>query len=140
MQLKHVMCIQFGGQYPTQLIAPIVEITRDNKWYIRRNFIVHIIDQCLYLCLAAFCEQPEMQAQTMHRFLLCQFDFTMQEPAAFKTMCGNIRIQGLQNREAAKDGIAVMSRLIHRIFTIDGMWPNFFGNEIVLSTTRIISI
>ena len=76
----------------------------------------------------------------LHRFVLSarQRDLAVQQPTALKAMRGHIRVEGLQNREAAQYRVAVMSRFVYRIFPINGMRPDLLGNEVVLRASRII--
>ena len=52
----------------------------------------------------------------------------------------NIRVQGLQDRETAENGVAMMPRLIHRILAVHRMRPYLFRDEIMLRAIRIIVI
>src|ERR1019366_4841193 len=138
--MEYILNMQLAGQSLAQLIAPIIEITRNNQQRIRRDLIAHIFDQRAGLCTAAPGEQTEMRAQAMHTLMSGHIDLAVQQPAAFKTMRGNIRVKRFQNRETAENGVAMMPRLIHRILAIDGMRPNLFRDELVLRPFRIVVI
>ena len=64
--MKHIMYIQLAGQGFTHLIAPIIEITRNNQRRIMRYLFPRIFDQCAGLRAPAFGEQAEMNAQAMN--------------------------------------------------------------------------
>src|SRR5450759_3813947 len=140
MQMEHIVNMQLACQSLAQLVAPIIEITRDDQRRIRRYLIAHIFDQRDGLSTASPGEQTEMRTQTMHAPLPGQIDLAMQQPAAFKSMSGNIGVQGLQDRKTAQYRVAMMPRLIYRVLPINGMRPNLSRDEIVLRAFRIVVI
>ena len=74
----------------------------------------------------------------MNSLLAWKIDLAMQQSATFKSMRGNIHVQGLKYRESAQYRVAMMPGLINRILSVSAMWPDFLRNELVLSATRIV--
>src|SRR3989338_6488870 len=75
----------------------------------------------------------------MHK-LPVKINLAMQQPAAFKAMCGNIHVYRLHDWKAAEYRVAMMSRLIHAILAICEMRPNFFRDEFMLRSAWVVVI
>src|SRR5450759_382104 len=103
MQMEHIVNMQLACQSLAQLVAPNIEITRDDQRRIRRDLMAHIFDQRDGLSTASPGEQTEMRTQTMHALLPGPIDVAMQPPAAFKSMSGNIGVCLLYTSDASDE-------------------------------------
>lgn len=82
---RQAQCI---GEYGAGFFVPVVKIAGDHQWRVVRNHFPDAIVQCPELCMPAAFEQSKVDTNAMQViFPLRNADFTMQQAAAFETVC-----------------------------------------------------
>lgn len=123
---------QIGGR-----VAPVIEVAGDDERCFVRHQCLKPRRQFFQLSSTRAAKEREMDADAV-QWLFPSFDTygAVKQSAALEAKMSDILIVGIYDREARKDGIAVMAVIVNDVTTVRGVMPDFVGEEFVLRLLR----